>query len=266
VLPVSRWSSAREPSAGWSHTTRSLATLGSCNLLSCVASDEYKRRHTTNQTSTIAVVQALTLIASICGLTSKQSSRRTAHSCTRLRSSWFHPTTALSETIQRWLLKRSLLEAIQDCDRGVSTSELQSKEIGRLIDELAKLNPTEVARDCLGGRWKLLWTTEKETLSLVKGGFFGRPVTEVFQLIDTQEGSLSNNIEFDGGAFEVDSSCEPGDGIRVDFAFKGAKIRFGDFALPLPPVGQGWFDCVYLDDELRIVRDSRDDALIAMRE
>jgi len=170
------------------------------------------------------------------------------------------------EAVQRWSLKRELLELLDGCKRGTLTSEGQKAEINRLVKALAQLNPTENAAACLSGRWKLLWTTEKETLSLVSNGVLGRAVTDVFQLIDVQAGTLSNNIAFEDGAFEVESTCEPTGGIRVDFAFNAARVRFGDFTIPLPPVGKGWFDCIYLDEELRIVRDSRDDSLIAMRQ
>jgi len=170
------------------------------------------------------------------------------------------------EAVQRWSFKRELLELLDGCERGTLTSEGQKAEINRLVEALVQLNPTEKAAARLSGRWKLLWTTEKETLSLVSNGVLGRAVTDVFQLIDVQAGTLSNNIAFEDGAFEVESTCEPSKGIRVDFAFTAARVSFGDLTVPLPPVGKGWFDCVYLDDELRIVRDSRDDSLIAMRQ
>jgi len=199
----------------------------------------------------------------LVGRTSTPGSRSSPVARTRRAS--FPSPMAPFEAIQRWLLKRELRALLDDSDRGTQTSEAQKLEIERLIDALAALNPTEVAATRLTGRWRLLWTTEKETLALAGGGVLGRAVTDVYQLIDTAAGTLSNRIDFQGGAFEVDSSCEPSNGIRVGFSFNAARIRFGDFTLPLPPVGKGWFDCVYLDEELRIVRDSRDDTLIALR-
>ena len=35
--------------------------------------------------------------------------------------------------------------------------------------------------------------------------------------------------------------------------------------LPFPPVGRGWGELLYLDDELRIQRDVRGDLLVATR-
>jgi len=207
-----------------------------------------------------------------CALSCALAGASVLASCTWRGTRQRRPGSALRsfagplELAQRWLLKRDLLALLEGSAQGTKTTAAEQAEIDRLIDALAALNPTAEAGPKLSGRWKLLWTTEKETLALVAGGVLGRSVTEVFQLIDTGAGTLSNVIGFEGGAFEVDSTCEPGTGIRVDFSFNAARVRFGDFALPLPPVGRGWFDCVYIDDELRIVRDSRSDALIAVRE
>lgn len=169
------------------------------------------------------------------------------------------------EEFRRQSLKQELLTLLDGCERGLNNSVATNEKVNQIIDDLAELNPTDVAATKLSGRWSLLWTTEKETLSLAAGGFFGRAVTDVYQIIDTKAGTLSNNIEFEGGAFEVDSTCEPSNGIRVSFEFNAAKIRFEGLTVPLPPVGKGWFDCVYLDDQIRIVRDSRNDSLIASR-
>ena len=36
--------------------------------------------------------------------------------------------------------------------------------------------------------------------------------------------------------------------------------------VPLPPVGKGWFDNLYVDDTLRVARDSRGDTLVVVRD
>ena len=36
--------------------------------------------------------------------------------------------------------------------------------------------------------------------------------------------------------------------------------------VPLPPVGKGWFDTIFLDETLRIARDIRGDTLVVTRE
>ena len=35
--------------------------------------------------------------------------------------------------------------------------------------------------------------------------------------------------------------------------------------MPLPPVGRGWGELLYLDDQLRIQRDVRGDTLVAVK-
>ena len=54
-------------------------------------------------------------------------------------------------------------------------------------------------------------------------------------------------------------------GERFNFAFNKCAVRYRQIELPLPPVGRGWGELLYLDDELRIQRDVRGDLLIARR-
>jgi len=52
-------------------------------------------------------------------------------------------------------------------------------------------------------------------------------------------------------------------GIRTNFKFTAASLDLGRWGkYNLPPVGEGWFDTVYLDEELRIDTNSRNDILI----
>ena len=55
--------------------------------------------------------------------------------------------------------------------------------------------------------------------------------------------------------------------LRTDFEFTTATLDCGVSFIPvldLPPVGKGWFDTVYLDDELRVDTNSRNDILICL--
>jgi len=144
------------------------------------------------------------------------------------------------------------------------------------MDELAALNPTAdpASSPLLRGRWDIVWTTEAELLVLTSKGFFGLPCSAAYQLIETDaDGSsaLANRIEFDddvGGAgfFSVGSTCEPSArGGRVDFKFKSCAARWRSIEVPLPPVGTGFFEVIYLDDELRVAKDSRGDLQICRR-
>lgn len=46
---------------------------------------------------------------------------------------------------------------------------------------------------CLLCRWRMVWTTEKETLFILKNApAFGSQAGQVFQVIDVEAGSLSN--------------------------------------------------------------------------
>ncbi|CAE8629741.1 unnamed protein product [Polarella glacialis] len=165
------------------------------------------------------------------------------------------------EEVERRSLKKQLLAVLADSDRGVKTTLQQRISIEKLIDKLSALNLTAVAGARLSGRWQLLWTTEKETLAITGGGILGK-VTDVFQIIDARAGTLSNNIVFEDGTFAVGATFKPSDGKRVYSTFESASVRLAGFTFAVPPIGNGWFDCVYLDDDMQIVRDSRGDALI----
>ena len=84
---------------------------------------------------------------------------------------------------------------------------------------------------------------------------------------NNDNGVLNNNIPLPGKSY----FCVTGsltipdeDGVRTNFEFTSAKLSLWDDKLvwTLPPVGKGWFDTVYLDDELRIDLNSRNDILI----
>ena len=82
---------------------------------------------------------------------------------------------------------------------------------------------------------------------------------------------LENWIPFvRGGGFGVTGSIQPavnGDGLRTEFKFESAKLDIGKWGkYNFPPLGEGWFDTVYLDEELRIDLNSRNDILICRGE
>ena len=47
--------------------------------------------------------------------------------------------------------------------------------------------------------------------------------------------------------------------------FHIAQARWRGLTLPLPPVGSGWFEVIYLDDEIRLARDVRGDLQARIR-
>mmetsp|Transcript_8515 Transcript_8515/g.12130 ORF Transcript_8515/g.12130 Transcript_8515/m.12130 type:complete len:89 (+) Transcript_8515:420-686(+) len=51
--------------------------------------------------------------------------------------------------------------------------------------------------------------------------------------------------------------------VRTNFKFDSATLDLGQWgSYTVPPVGEGWFDTIYLDEDLRIDFNSRDDILI----
>ena len=127
-----------------------------------------------------------------------------------------------------------------------------------------------------------MWTTEKETLSIANtiGTLFrrGAPTGGIYQVIDVRGRALQNVITFPpgDGAFVVDSTCGPDDPAspssnpsRLNFKFNAARLdAWGKEGwLTFPPVGQGWFDTVWLsaDSTWRAARDVRGDTLVVRR-
>ena len=174
--------------------------------------------------------------------------------------------------VRRAALKVELLELATKCRGGIVPLEVSEQaRLDELVtSELPALNPTpEPARSALfSGEWECRWTTEKELNFAVDKGLFGLPWTRTYQKIDVGGGTLTNVIAFDGGALTVGSSIEPdpeGDGSRFNFAFEACSVRWRGVEVPLPPVGRGWGELLYLDEEMRIQRDVRGDLLVATR-
>ncbi|KAM6564770.1 hypothetical protein CsatB_024768 [Cannabis sativa] len=168
--------------------------------------------------------------------------------------------------------KQHLLNLISDQERGVKTQTNSTKRaaIVKAIDALASLGTDTVTTgSSLSATWRLLWTTEKEQLFIIeKASLFGTQAGDVLQVIDVEKKVLNNVITFPPhGVFFVRSNIEIGASSkqRVNFRFTSAVLRGENWEIPLPPFGQGWFDTVYLDDEIRVVKDIRGDYLVVDR-
>ncbi|KAL4309918.1 hypothetical protein GQ457_01G055900 [Hibiscus cannabinus] len=175
-----------------------------------------------------------------------------------------------SLTAQSQSAKRNLLNLISDQDRGLKTQNDTTKRdsIIKAIDAMAVLGrDTVTTGDSLSATWRLLWTTEKEQLFIIEKAYlFGTQAGDVLQVIDVQNKTLNNVITFPpDGVFFVRSSIEVASSQRVNFKFTSAVLRGKNWEIPLPPFGQGWFETVYLDDEIRVVKDIRDDYLVVER-
>ncbi|KAK1261754.1 hypothetical protein QJS04_geneDACA018465 [Acorus gramineus] len=166
--------------------------------------------------------------------------------------------------------KDDLLSLISDQERGVRTEGDPSKrsKIVVAIEALAEVGKGTVTTDSrLSETWRMLWTTEKEQLFIIKNaGFFRTQAGDVLQVIDVEGGTLNNVITFPpSGVFFVRSTIEVASSQRVNFRFTSAVLRGENWELPLPPFGQGWFETVYMDDDIRVVKDIRDDYLVVDR-
>ncbi|OEL36488.1 putative plastid-lipid-associated protein 11 [Dichanthelium oligosanthes] len=150
--------------------------------------------------------------------------------------------------------KADLLRLIADQGRGLETQSDPSRlaDIVACIDALAAVSPgADTVSDAakLSGTWRLLWTTEQEQLFIVRNApFFRTAAGDVLQVIDVPGGALNNVITF------------PPSG-----AFTRALLRGSNWDVPFPPFGKGWFDTVYLDDDIRVAKDIRGDYLVVER-
>ena len=160
-----------------------------------------------------------------------------------------------------------LMTVVKEDNRGIQSSKRE--QIESIIDTLSEAsknsttnnNNTEDSK--LSARWKLLWTSERETLFLLEK-FKG---STAYQTINVKEKTLGNAVEFSGGnTFLVESEITIENETKVEFRFTSAGLKFSNgFMLPVPPVGKGWFDNVYVGDRYRVARDSRGDTLIVER-
>ncbi|TQE07064.1 hypothetical protein C1H46_007332 [Malus baccata] len=178
--------------------------------------------------------------------------------------------TCSAPTAQSQLAKQRLLNLIGDQDRGLMTQNNPTKlvSIVKAIDDLADLGRDSVTTGgSLSATWRLLWTTEKEQLFIIqKASLFGTQTGDVLQVIDVGQRVLNNVITFPpDGVFFVRSDIAIASNQRVNFKFTSAVLRGKSWEIPLPPFGQGWFDTVYLDDEIRVVKDIRGDYLVVDR-
>ncbi|XP_010540236.1 PREDICTED: probable plastid-lipid-associated protein 11 [Tarenaya hassleriana] len=187
-----------------------------------------------------------------------------------LRRSTIRRTRCFVVAEQSQRAKKELLDLVSDQDRGLKTQKDAAKRdaIVKAIDAMAEIGRgTVTTGESLSATWRMLWTTEKEQLFIIeKAGLFGTRAGDVLQVIDVEKRTLNNVITFPpDGVFFVRSDIEIASEQRVNFRFTSAVLRGRDWEIPLPPFGQGWFDTVYIDDDIRVVKDTRGDYLIVDR-
>ena len=162
--------------------------------------------------------------------------------------------------------RKSLLDDLVRAECAAPNNKPSRAAVEERIEQLAPLSPvtaTAASAPQLQKRWKLIYTTEKEINFFLDAGLSN----EIYQTIHGSR--LENSIPFvkGGGSFTVTGSLSVPDpqGVRTNFVFETAVLDLGSWGCyTLPPVGKGWFDTVYLDDEYRIDRNSRNDILICV--
>lgn len=169
---------------------------------------------------------------------------------------------------ERNLAKADLLDAIAGSNRGLIRTPSVKDRVMKSVHALKELGKDATTTDeSLTATWRLLWTTEKETLFIFeRAHIFGTEAGGTFQPIDVAGGTLRNVITFPpSGAFVVDAAISVASRQRVEFRFSRAELRLPRRTIGVPPFGRGWFDNVYMDEEVRISQDSRGDTLVTER-
>jgi PAP_fibrillin len=207
----------------------------------------------------------------------ERSNHRTATAIGRSTFPSFSPTTSAwskwwtqlgsgdgksaSLSRQREQCKEDLLAECAVADK--DGLEQRREAIDAAIAALAKVSPIldTASSLALQQTWQLVWTTEKEINLFLDKGWS----TDISQSI--RDDILTNCILFvqERGSFNVvgrlyrlDSDAP----VRTRFEFQSATLSIKALSIPLPPVGKGWFDTVYLDDTFRVDVNSRNDILI----
>ena len=197
-------------------------------------------------------------------------------------SSWFDVFNVNNEKNPR----RELLtqELLQECRAPKPNRSI----VKGLVNELSPLCPTTMKKKGTGGTaqspllqktWLLEWTTEQEINWFIDWGISSKD--SITQSISSP--TLRNVIPFrqGNGSLSVEGRLsivnnnnnkknnENSDNVvsnsqRTYFEFTSATLDLGTKwgCYDFPPIGRGWFDTIYLDNNLRIDTNSRNDILI----
>lgn len=171
---------------------------------------------------------------------------------------------------KRQSLKKELEKLAEKSRGGILSFDTEDQKVfDSTISQLEALNPTPCPAQSplFSGQWECLWTTEREINFAAEKGFFGLPWERTYQNIDIPEGSLENVLQFENGSLRVGSKISPDEDnvSRFNFEFQNCLIQWRSVQLQVPPVGKGWGELLYLDEDIRIQRDVRGDLLIATR-
>lgn len=192
-------------------------------------------------------------------------------------------------------LKKVVIQAVANTNRGKDTTADQKQNILRLIEALEACNPTTSPVDSplLSGLWSLLYTApvyeekvdkyagaeEGPFLARLKPLSFGSiRQTASFQVIDTGNSIVQNIAEFiflgikgslviEGKA--VKSSTFEKESVRIEVTFESFFLRIGKWQSPKIPLDwvnpKGWVDTTFLDQDLRVGRGDKGSIFVSAR-
>lgn len=184
---------------------------------------------------------------------------------------------------KRLAAKEALLSAISTLGRGFLAREVDQQEVTSLLQALSKFSPVEEPTARLGGEWTLLYTDAPDILGIPTGPLSS--LKRIGQEIDAVAGTITNVIEYEpsataaqlagliGGQVSEDMVVQrvitgytPASATEVELKIRGLSFtptkvfgveipefaRFkaeGPLSLPF-----GFFEILYMDDDLRIVQ------------
>jgi len=158
--------------------------------------------------------------------------------------------------------KVALLESIEGTNRGAGASAAQAEAVDAAAAALTALNPTrKPTAGKLQGVWSLAYTTEKDVHFLAV-----LPVQEISQEVDLEGAMVTNRVVYKLPiSLVAKAPLEVVGPARIEYEFSSFVLTVLGAELSITPRGKGWSESVYVDDELRVVRNSRGDLLVLER-
>ena len=194
-------------------------------------------------------------------------------------SNFFSSALSLEER-RRQTLKDELFDLL-DRSSTPGTKDFATQEDAIRFEELfstelPSVNPTRnpAQSPLFSGTYECLWTDEKEINFLIRSGLFGQKWMRTYQKIDIPNNRLENYIVFENDSnLTVGSTIQPADtndddnnnGSRFNIQFCDASVSWYGIRIPIPPIGNGWGELLYLDNDIRLQRDIRGDSIVAKR-
>jgi len=153
-------------------------------------------------------------------------------------------------------------------------SSAQKDELRALVMDLSRKQRGTPQQKLVTRTWSVLCGTEKETnFFLNRGWVEGDTARTIKQSILAEDGGFIENIipfvngngflSVEGEVISTTGTFPP----RVNFKFTKAFLKLWFLpVLTLPPFGEGWFETMYVDDEIRVDVNSRDDIFVYIDE